>query len=274
MELIDVVLKLNPGDVVSISKIQKDFGLGFVKAKTIFDELINEGFVVEDKRKEKYVYSPKRYRQMMEEKYGDLSSLISSYDGKKKLELPKEMKKEEFIKLIQDNEKGMNIIFLDIDGVLNCRATKDKCGPYRGIEDEKVSLIKKLVKESGARIVLISSWKEKWFKEKYFKDKQDDLANYLDEKMANAQLIVFDKTDPWFTRVDGIRDFLDRLRAKNIVVNNYVIFDDDASEYKYAGRIRAHLLQTSFENGGLSKKHIKKAIELLERSLDVRHTYR
>ena len=270
MELNDIIMKLKPGDSISVGKIQREYGLGFVKAKELFDALVEQEYVIKDKNKDRYLYNPDKYKKVLEEQYGNLSALIGSYDGKKILDLPEGMKKEEFIKLIRDNKKGMNIIFLDIDGVLNCRSTKDKCGPYRGIEDDKVVLLKKLVNKYDAKIVLVSSWKEKWFKASYWKDKQDDLANYLDMKMNSAGLIVYDKTESWYSRYIEVNEYLNRLKRRNIVVNNFVIFDDESYKYSRDKSIAAHLIQTSFENGGLMEKHIKKAATILERSLYVR----
>ena len=56
----------------------------------------------------------------------------------------------------------MNVIFLDIDYVLNGKSTTDHIGRIRGIDDEKVALLKELVDYSNAIIVLSSSWKEYW----------------------------------------------------------------------------------------------------------------
>ena len=268
MELIDIIMTLKVDESISISKIQIDNHLGYLKAKALFDELINKGLIILDKNKDRYTYNPIRYRHILEEKYGNLSSLISAYDGKRKLNLPEGMKKDEFIKLIIDQGKGMNIIFLDIDGVLNCSTTIDKCGPYRGIEDNKVLLLKKLVDECHAKIVLISSWKEKWFKYKQLKFKQDLLANYLDEKMAHAHFEINDKVDPWLTRPNGIWFYLCKARMRNIVINNYVIFDDTLDEYKEHTRIKSHLLLTDFNNDGLTKKHINAATKILAKPLD------
>ena len=58
--------------------------------------------------------------------------------------------------------EGPKVIFLDVDGVLNCHSTKDKCGDYIGIDDKKVALLKEIVDATGAIIILVSSWKEWW----------------------------------------------------------------------------------------------------------------
>ena len=169
-------------------------------------------------------------------------------------------------KVIKDKGNGLNIIFLDIDGVLNCITTKDTCGPYRGIEDIKVSLLKEIVDSSNAKIVLVSSWKEWWFKEDRLKKEQDDLANYLDEKLAKEGLSIYDKTEDYdsIKRGEGIIEYLYKLNRRGIDVNNYVILDDLMFDYKKT-KLTKHLVQTSFLYGGLQKKHVKKAIEILNK---------
>ena len=273
MNAIDVAMKLKVGEVVSASILQKEFNLGYVKARELFDELLDEGFIVKDKGRDRYTYEAIRFREMMEIKYGDLHQLIASYNTNKEIDPPKGMKKVEFIKLILDSEKGMNIIFLDIDGVLNSRSTKDKCGPYRGIEDNKILLLKKLVDKYDAKIVLISSWKEKWFKSEYLKDKQDDLANYLDMKMKKLGLEIYDKTNELYSRTGGIRAYLSELHERGIALNNYVIINDEMERYKNVSTCRPHIIQTSFEKEGLTRKHIEKASSIFDKSMDANKHY-
>lgn len=218
-----ILSKLKEGDEISISKLQRQFGISFLKAQMIFDELKSNNQIVKDN--ETYYY---------------ISKL---------------------------RNKGLNLIFLDIDGVLNSRTTKEKCGVYRGIEECKIALLKELIDKTDAKIVLISSWKEWWFKKEEYKCRQDDLANYLDKSLSKAGLNIWNKVNDDFVsgRGDSIIQFIDCLKRKGIEINNYVIFDDEISDYKETKQTK-HLVQTSFENGGLSLKHIKQAIAILERA--------
>ena len=222
----EVLTKLKEGEIVSISKLQREFGIGYVKALELFNELKNDHKLVQGKSDAPYYY------------------------------------------LHEPKNHGLNLVFLDIDGVLNSRTTKEKCGPYRGIEDSKVSLLKELIDKTNAKIVLISSWKEWWFKKEEHKSKQDDLANYLDECLIKAGLNVWNKVNDDFAtgRGDSIVQFINFLKHKNVEINNYVIFDDEISDYKETKQTK-HLVQTSFENGGLSLKHIKQATIILERGI-------
>ena len=160
--------------------------------------------------------------------------------------------------------KGPKVIFLDVDGVLNCRSTEDKCGAYRGIDDKKVSLLKEIVDATGAIIVLISSWKECWTNNPRYKPKQDEMATYLDEKLAKQGLVIRDKTrdgNP-FRRGKGILRFIERQKEIGIDIRKYVILDDEIFDYLEA-KMSWHLIRTDFEQNGLEKKHVRKAIEKL-----------
>ena len=157
---------------------------------------------------------------------------------------------------------GINLVFLDVDGVLNCADTEDMCGRYIGIEDQKVELLKKLVEETNSRIILVSTWKFFWYKDPYLKDKQDELANYLDEKMVKQGLTIYDKTEDIdvLNRGQGIIEYLRKLRLYGIRVHRYVILDDESFDYLET-KLTKHLVATSYKYGGLEEKHIKKALE-------------
>ena len=60
----------------------------------------------------------------------------------------------------------MKVIFLDIDGVLNSRAydRKRNWDELTNIDESRLPLVKNIVDETGARIVLSSTWKTHWDK--------------------------------------------------------------------------------------------------------------
>ena len=64
----------------------------------------------------------------------------------------------------------MKVLFLDIDGVLNSCNTKAKVGFERAIEEDKIVLLEEIVERTKAEIVLISSWRENWYKGKTEKE--------------------------------------------------------------------------------------------------------
>lgn len=165
-------------------------------------------------------------------------------------------------------KRGINIIFLDIDGVLNSNDTLERCGQYIGIEDQKVELLKEIVDQTKAYIVLTSTWKEFWHHGKPYKYKQDILANYLDDVFSKHLIKVTAKTydfDP-FKRGKGILDYLAFIKGNGVKVNNYVIFDDLIFDYRQT-KLLSHLIKTNSKYG-LQKSHIIKAISILKAKED------
>ena len=220
----EVLSDLKNKEKTTISDLQRVHSIGFFKAKELIDELITSGFISQNGEVQK---------AKIQEELG---------------ETPNEETK---------------IIFLDVDGVLNCVSTKDLIGYYKGIEDKKVDLLKKIVDATGAKIVLVSTWKECWYKESVLKERQDDCADYLDKKLARASLTIVDKTeDEWSNRGDGIREYLRHLKWKGIDVSNFVILDDELFDYKER-KLTKYLVQTSYYGGGLKEKHVEHAIEIL-----------
>lgn len=109
----------------------------------------------------------------------------------------------------------MKVIFLDIDGVVNCATTKQRHGGFIGIDPEKAELVKRLIKNTGAKVVLSSTWR-------------------LDEESReHVKLVVTDFIDvtPRF-RFDHIRgdrrgeEVADGL-SRHPEVTRYAILDDD-----------------------------------------------
>lgn len=137
-------------------------------------------------------------------------------------------------------------------------------GRYIGIENQKVSFLKQIVDSTNAKIVLVSTWKEYWYKEPY-KKHQDYMANYLDDKLAKQGLKIVDKTNDILTsRGIGILDYLCYLKDNEIEVNNYVILDDLPFDYLKA-KLSKNLVQTSYDKGGLKLNHVKRAIAILSK---------
>lgn len=157
----------------------------------------------------------------------------------------------------------MKVIFLDIDGVLNCEGSRSRCVGYRGIDDNKAKNLAKIIKATGAEIVLISTWKEGW--RKTDKAHQGILANYLDKKLKKQGLSVFDKTrdyigERYLSRGEGVLDYL-----VNNKVENYVVLDDYQFDYDSCGLTDSYV-KTDNYNGGLTEELAKKAIEILKRT--------
>ena len=153
----------------------------------------------------------------------------------------------------------MKVIFLDVDGVLNCIYSKSRQGNYIGIDDIRVKRLKEIVDKTGAKIVLTSTWKFDW--EVTDKESMSEGGWYLDRKMKRQNLTILDKThDQGWNRGYGIKQYLD-----SHIVDSWVVLDDEIfTDYEKEG-ILPHLVKTEFydENGGIQDDHVKKAIMLL-----------
>ena len=162
---------------------------------------------------------------------------------------------------------GRNILFLDVDGVLNCLSTRSRICECIGIDDEKISILKEIVTEHDFVIVLSSSWKENWHRAGQ-KDQQDEMADYLDEHLALYGLTISDKTEDTlggFYRGHGIIRWLDEHPGHG----RWLVLDDECfADFKECG-ITKHQIRTSFDpnRGGLQKKHIRIARNIVKKQV-------
>lgn len=159
----------------------------------------------------------------------------------------------------------MKAIFLDIDGVLNTPSSESRCGEYIGIDDEKVENLKKIVENTKAEIVLISTWKKYWRKEEKLKPLQDYSANYLDEKLAKQGLKAVDKTKDksdgrYLSRGESVLEYVCRNS-----VENYIILDD--CQFDYDGCYLTDYLIKTKQAEGLTKAQAENACEILLKQL-------
>jgi hypothetical protein len=133
----------------------------------------------------------------------------------------------------------MQVIFLDIDSVLNTEKTRRKWG-RDNISLSRLALLHQLVKDTGARVVLSSAWRE-WFDR--------------DEMSKRLQLPVLDYTpvhDGDHRGGEIAAWLLDH------VVDRFVILDDrDDMEPN-----RRWLIQTT-DTHGLTERHCERARRLL-----------
>lgn len=152
----------------------------------------------------------------------------------------------------------MNIIFLDIDGVLN-EAFSQSRAPHGciGVDNDKVQRLKKIIDTTGAKIVLCSTWRMGW---SCNPELCDEDAAYLNKELAREHLIIHAKTE------DGISDrghAIINWLTKCAEQPEWIVLDDEVfMDYEECG-IMPHLVKTSFAFGGLQDEHVEKAIALL-----------
>ena len=161
------------------------------------------------------------------------------------------------------------VIFLDIDGVLNtnCWYTqmngntpKDKYG-YT-FDPRSVANLKKILDETGAEIVISSSWKsfgiselEDMWQDRGLPGKLIGITpnSVSDEMLLNADL---DHMELFHIRGMEIKEWLDKHGKK---VSHYVIIDDMDN---FLPEQISHFVQTDSEVG-ISEDDVDKAVRLL-----------
>ena len=184
------------------------------------------------------------------------------------------------------------IVFTDVDGVLNgynrwntlgwnivCKFNSEKLSNwYReltdpcGVHEKKVKLLAKIVHRTGAKVVMSSSWRASYWKfvngELNSTDDIKKLADLLNK--YNIEVIDITPKSPRGRRDDEIIAWLSRHEEE---VDRFVILDDERFDLEcFADK---ELVQTSsvpkcvmikgfdYEDTGLKRKHVKKAIKVL-----------
>lgn len=153
----------------------------------------------------------------------------------------------------------MNIIFLDVDGVLNSERSLKANQGY--IDPAAVENLKTIVDATGARIVLTSSWRGGWDPDP---EKRGEDGWILVHAFDKAGLSIYGKTG--FSTVTDMSgrslEILDWLETSQETVDQFVIIDDGNFRWrKY--RLHKHWVKTSFKSDGLTAKHAARAIDIL-----------
>ena len=154
----------------------------------------------------------------------------------------------------------MKLIFLDVDGVLNYGGCKARSATgCLGIEDEKVKLLRQIIDQTGAIVILTSTWKTEWFPSAFIEDLPKE-GQYLERQLAKHKVYIRAKTeDPeWARRGRGILDFINHWPHD---VESFVILDDESFDFEFEG-IDDKFVHTSFADG-LLPEHVEKAVSIL-----------
>lgn len=159
----------------------------------------------------------------------------------------------------------MRVIFLDIDGVLNSQryfesGAIDPSGLSWGksqIDPEAVSRLNTLVAETGAKIVISSSWRHMW--------SLGEMKKMLGERGFEHVDDIIDITPTLDgVRGDEILDWLENQEEGSRIggesVGDFVIIDDD-SDFPHPGQSEK-LVQTNHEVG-LTDLDVRRAISVL-----------
>lgn len=184
-----------------------------------------------------------------------------------------------------------NIIFLDVDGVLNGYSVLSTLGWniacifnfkewYRkktdpsGIHKNKVKILSKIVSKSNAKVVMTSTWRDGYWKTPYneMTDREKQLVDLLEE----YNIEVIDITGHSKDNKRG-KEILYWLSHNLDKVNNYVILDDESSTLSYFfyrdKLVKTHRLvkffNYNFDTCGLRKRNVKEAVKIIMSDYDI-----
>jgi len=158
----------------------------------------------------------------------------------------------------------MNIIFLDIDGVLNSAAyfnsIIDNKSKYYEINEYNLKILSTIYHNNNAIIVLSSTWRNLIGKHK--NTESINMYNYLLNSLNKYNMKILDHTP--YIKGNRPLEILTYLQKTNENIN-FISIDDDFTkkQYDYYG-IGNHLIRTIYYtdnllDGGLQPKHIQEA---------------
>ena len=160
-----------------------------------------------------------------------------------------------------------NVIFLDVDGVLNSKFWDDE--HQREIREGKnvdiyaVKLFSKLVKKTDAKVILHSGWRF-WFDDE-LKPKRPE-AEFLANVMAKENVVISGVTPDLTTEEIRKTKKLSLVKADEILLwlkenpfDNWLVIDDLDLHNSV---VEKHQIKTNAEIG-LTEEDVKKAYEIL-----------
>lgn len=165
------------------------------------------------------------------------------------------------------------VIFLDVDGVLNCETSKsyvitEDGRVLTGIDKDKVKRLASIVTATGADIVLTSSWKNGWYTSDGFLFGSTTLSNhakYLRNHLyKKGKLFIRDKTSNSYKGRGEEIIFWLKMHPQT---KAWVVLDDEEwSDFYEHDEIMRHWVKTDYETG-LTDDDATAAIKILKGQL-------
>lgn len=147
----------------------------------------------------------------------------------------------------------MKIIFLDFDGVITVP-------PKWFLKANKIKYIKRIVDETGAKIVVSSSWR--------MESVEETINNMIGRprrcprnKMLNWLIDNLYDVTPWVGLGNGRGGEIQKYLNEHPEIDNYVIIDDDGDMLDSQ---LYHFIQTNYEDG-ITEVEAIRAIKVLNR---------
>ena len=154
----------------------------------------------------------------------------------------------------------MKILFLDIDGVLNSREydRRRNWNEQTDIDETCLPFVKEIIDKTGAKIVLVSTWRSHWNSDESLCDED---GKYINGMFSKYGLVIHDKTPDLgllSKRKDEVKAWLDEHTGE---VERFVILDD----YRFGwDDLSDFYIHTNPHYGlGLEEEHVALAIHAL-----------
>ena len=159
----------------------------------------------------------------------------------------------------------MKVIFLDIDGVLNCATTTKRlecCNEFTFVDTRKILRLRDIVERTGAQIVLSSTWRLGADPKAFFLER----AGYdeLRREFLRVHCPVWVDITPDFPRAKRWQE-INAWLMLHPEVEEFVVLDDVGEELK---PLADHLVLTNMRDG-LTKERAELAIKMLGEKKDV-----
>ena len=151
-----------------------------------------------------------------------------------------------------------NIIFLDVDGVLNSinnlievynKTKKPHSGYDYPFDENCLKNLQELVNETNSKLVITSTWRKE-------QKGRETLLNELKEYGLDKQVIGYTPVLPNGNREAEIKKYLSTLQEKP----NYIILDDSKEFVELS-----HALIKTDTRTGLTNKNVEQAIKILNK---------
>ena len=154
----------------------------------------------------------------------------------------------------------MKILFLDIDGVLNSREydRRRNWNELTDIDETRLPFVKEIIDKTGAKIVLVSTWRSHWNSDESLCDED---GKYINGMFSKYGLVIHDKTPDLgllSKRKDEVKAWLAEHTGE---VERFVILDD----YRFGwDDLSDFYIHTNPHYGlGLEEEHVALAIHAL-----------
>ena len=155
----------------------------------------------------------------------------------------------------------MKVIFLDIDGVLNCDSTTNKLFDYDFVDEDKIMRLKSIIDQTGAKVVLDSTWRDGWYHwDKGYTTQACEMYIELERELMRHGISLMDKT-PMFKGGMSVRgqEIKYWMEHQDKEIESFVILEDWENLWPYNDD---NIVWIDGEVG-LTDKDVERAVEIL-----------